>query len=108
MSKRNNLELYKEWERRIALYKTSGLTQSKWCEINEISIHQLKYWLYKIDSSDSSQKSNNKWIPIALEESDEQQNETLNIKVGSASIEVKPGFNPKLLAEVVKALKSVC
>ncbi|WP_444860329.1 IS66 family insertion sequence element accessory protein TnpA, partial [Heyndrickxia sporothermodurans] len=50
MSQRNNPELRKEWERRIALFKASGLTQSKWCEINEISIHQLKYWLYKADN----------------------------------------------------------
>ncbi|WP_165797753.1 IS66 family insertion sequence element accessory protein TnpA [Heyndrickxia sporothermodurans] len=49
MSQRNNPELRKEWERRIALFRASGLTQSKWCEINEISIHKLKYWLYKAD-----------------------------------------------------------
>lgn len=108
MSKRNNPELRKEWERRIALYRKSGLTQSKWCEINEISIHQLKYWLYKVDGSYSSPKPNSKWIPVVLEEPSEQQNEALHIKVGSASIEIKPGFDPTLLAEVVKALKSVC
>ncbi|HAJ4014866.1 IS66 family insertion sequence element accessory protein TnpB [Heyndrickxia sporothermodurans] len=107
MSQRNNPELRKEWERRIALFRASGLTQSKWCEINEISIHQLKYWLYKADNFYSTQDSNSKWIPVTLEES-EQQNETLHINVGSASIVVKPGFNPTLLAEVVKALKSVC
>lgn len=108
MSKGQNLELRKEWDRRIALYRASGLSQSKWCEINEISIHKLKYWLYRIDSPQSIQESNNKWIPVALEESNEQQHETLQIKVGSAAIEVKIGFNPTLLADVVKALKSVC
>lgn len=108
MSKRLNQELHEEWERRIALYRASGLTQSKWCEINEISIHKLKYWLYKVDDSHSTQDSKNKWIPVALGESDEQQNETLTIRVGFASIEVKSGFNSSLLVDVVKVLNTVC
>lgn len=108
MSQRNNPELHKEWERRIALYRASGLTQSKWCEINEISIHKLKYWLYKADSTYSSQKSDDKWIPVELEESSEQLNETLHVKVGPATIEVNPGFNPTMLADVVKVLKNIC
>ena len=54
MSKKLNQELHEEWERRIALYRASGLTQSKWCEINEISIHKLKYWLYKVDDPHST------------------------------------------------------
>jgi hypothetical protein len=49
MSKNPNLELRKEWERRIAVFRASGQTQSKWCEANEISVHQLKYWLKRID-----------------------------------------------------------
>lgn len=36
---------------------------------------------------------NTQWIPITLGESD-NQDEAIQIKVGSASIEVKAGFNP--------------
>ena len=108
MSKRQNPELHKEWDCQVALYRTSGLTQTKWCEINEISVHQLKYWLKKLDNPHSTQESDNKWISVALEETDEQLNEAIQIKVGSVSIEVKPGFNPSLLADVVKDLNSVC
>lgn len=32
-------ELRKEWERRIALFRFSGLIQAKWCEVNEIKFH---------------------------------------------------------------------
>ncbi|PTY87963.1 IS66 family insertion sequence element accessory protein TnpA [Heyndrickxia sporothermodurans] len=64
MSQRNNPELRKEWERRIALFKASGITKYKWCEINEISIHQLKYWLYKADNFYSTQDYNSKCIPV--------------------------------------------
>lgn len=108
MSKNRNLELRKEWERRIAVFRASGLTQTKWCEVNEVSIHQLKYWLKKMDSPHSTQESSNKWVSLALEEPEEAFNETLQVKVGLASIEVQPGFNPSLLADVVKVLKTVC
>jgi hypothetical protein len=32
-------------EKRIADYKASGQTQAKWCESNDISIHQFRYWM---------------------------------------------------------------
>ena len=48
MSKSPNSELRKEWEQRIAAYKESGQTQVKWCEANDISIHQFKYWMKRI------------------------------------------------------------
>lgn len=43
MTKKLNLELRKEWERRIAEYKTNGLLQVKWCEAIGLSIHQFRY-----------------------------------------------------------------
>lgn len=36
-------ELQKEWERRIAVFKTSGQTQVKWCATNDLKVQQLKY-----------------------------------------------------------------
>lgn len=43
-----NKELRYKWEARIASYKSSGQTQAKWCEANQISMHQFKYWYKKI------------------------------------------------------------
>ena len=45
MTKSPNLELRKEWEKRITDCKASGQTQVKWCESNDISIHQFRYWM---------------------------------------------------------------
>ncbi|WP_243293167.1 IS66 family insertion sequence element accessory protein TnpB [Bacillus sp. FJAT-47783] len=106
MAKSPNSELRKEWERRIADYKASGQTQAKWCESNDISIHQFKYWLKKIKDHHNTVKANNLWVPVVIEEPKTKQEvcESLQIKVGSVSIEVTPGFNPSLLAEVIKVL----
>jgi hypothetical protein len=46
-------ELRKVWEQRIADYRKSGQTQANWCKENQLSIHQFKYWLRKIEKSDA-------------------------------------------------------
>jgi hypothetical protein len=108
MSKNPNPELRKKWEQRISAYKASGLTQAKWCEANDISIHQFKYWLKKIKDHQIIRKTNNHWVPVIIEDPKPEAGESIQIKVGASSIEVKPGFNPSLLAEVIKVLKREC
>ncbi|WP_081485576.1 IS66 family insertion sequence element accessory protein TnpA [Bacillus methanolicus] len=92
----------------MAEFKDSGLTQSDWCKTNDLSIHQLKYWLIRIDGSKSIQKTSTQWVPITLEESPSQETDSLQIKIGAVSTEVKTNFNPTLFADVVKVLKTIC
>ena len=110
MSKRSNQELRKEWERRISIYRSSGQTQTNWCKANNISIHQLKYWLKRIEVPKPRITTSPQWVPVELEDSNVENtnNEALQIKVGLASIEVKPGFNPSHLKDVIKVLKTLC
>jgi hypothetical protein len=101
-------ELRKEWERRISVFKASGQTQSKWCAANDLKIHQFKYWLKRIEDSNSTQKNSTQWTSVTIEEATEAADESLHVKIGQASIEVKPGFNPTLLADLVRTLKTLC
>lgn len=102
-------ELQMEWERRIAIFKASGQTQSKWCQVNNLSLHQLRYWLKKIElTTKSAAEPSSKWIPVLMEESPQVPNGTLQIKIGQASIEVNPGFDSTFLAAVVRTLKTLC
>ena len=102
-------ELQEEWERRIALFKASGMSQKKWCQVHHVSIHQLKYWLYNANKPKRVQDTNPKFIPVTVEEElPTYENNTIQVKVGEAVIEVKPDFNPDLLAKVIKVLKTTC
>lgn len=94
MSKSSNPELRKKWEQRISDYKESGLTQTKWCEANDVSIHQFKYWSRKIKDYQIMSKANNQWVPVIIEDPEPVDDESLRIKIGVASIELKSGFNP--------------
>ncbi|MGG1556482.1 IS66 family insertion sequence element accessory protein TnpA [Paenibacillus ferrarius] len=102
-----------EWIARIAEYKASGLTMSAWCSANNRSVEQLKYWLRKLKSFSSSstqQVPSPQWVPLNLAPSVASANLGLPlvVRVGQASIELYPGFNPQLLREIVQALESSC
>jgi hypothetical protein len=109
MSNHSTEEIRKEWEQRIVIYRKSGLTQAQWCEENGLGIHQFKYWLRKIEGPKRSKEAPSKWLPIAVENEETNEcNETIEIKIGQAIIEVKQNSDPTLLANVVKVLKTVC
>lgn len=104
MSKSPNSQLWMEWERRMTDYKASDQTQVQWCQSQNISIHQFRYWSKRIKDH-HTKKLDNPWVPVVIEDPKPELCESIQIKVGSVSIEVNPGFNPTLLAEVIKVLK---
>jgi transposase-like protein len=98
----------KEWEAKIDAYKASGQSASAWCVAHNIKPHQLWYWMRKFKATEPTGKTPTKWLSVEV---DEQSYETISIllvRVGSAEIEVKPGYDPKLLKEVVRTLKALC
>lgn len=100
-----------EWQKKIELQKKSGKNQAEWCRENKISVKSFGYWSRKLrNQSDENQSSESKsveinWIPVNIET---PKNPKLNIKIGSAVIEIEKGFDGDLLSEVVKALAAIC
>lgn len=101
-------ELRKEWERRVARFRSSGQTQVAWCKENNLSLRQLGYWIKQIEKTNSVLEKETKWVPVFLDDNSQGLSETLVIRIGDASIEVKPGFNSSFLVDVVRTLKSLC
>ncbi len=94
-------EQRKEWEERISTYKASGLSMKAWCAANDVKVHQLYYRLGRrrvVKSSDSQ--------PVWLEVTPDldSQSQGLCVRVGKAIIEIRPGFDERLLVSVVRAL----
>jgi len=104
------VEREKEWESRIAEYRASGLSVKEWCAAHDVKPHRLWYWLRrnKTRKPASSVKST-QWLPVEVSEGESMdQNNELVVRVGEASIEVKPGFDPALLSEIVRILVTLC
>lgn len=103
-------ELRKEWEARVAAFKASGQSASVWCAAHDLQPHQLWYWLRKYKPVDSPTVMPSRWLPVEVGElgSSSAQGSALLVRLGQATIEVNPGFNPALLCDVVRALAALC
>jgi len=91
-----------DWAERIAQFQASGQSAAAWCRENNIKDHQLRYRLHRINGRESEPGA--RWLPLLP---DEPNSPTLLIKVGTAAIEVTPGFDPALLRAVVRALSNL-
>jgi len=92
-------ELRDLWASRVAEFKSSGKSVPVWCVANGVSIHQMRYWLRKEQTSASKAIS---WVPIDISNAGLQG--FLLVRVGQVAVEVKPGFDPKLLLDVLRTL----
>ncbi|MCY9663670.1 IS66 family insertion sequence element accessory protein TnpB [Paenibacillus alginolyticus] len=95
------------WTARIAAYRASGQTMKAWCAEHDLTLHQLKYWLYKAQRQVQSVPSATAFRPVAVT-GGIAATESLWIHVGAARIDVRSGFEPKLLRDVVAALTPLC
>ena len=95
------LERQSLWKTRISEFKASGLSIQVWCANQDVKPYQLWYWLRK-DRDVSSSEHGLSWLPLDL--SDDGVQPTLLVRIGRVAIEVKHGFDPKLLLDVVNTL----
>jgi transposase-like protein len=100
-------ERQQQWEARVAAYKASGQGTSAWCAAHDIKPHQLRYWLRKLEPVKAT-ATPSKWLSVEVDEQSNESESSLLIRVGQATVEVKTGFNPALLSDVVRTLAALC
>src|SRR5690554_1191982 len=95
------IEKRQKWESRVTAFKASGQTAADWCSAHDLKIHQLRYWLNKFKSAGEEPiVKETKWLSVEVGElNNSSQPNALPIRVGKATIEVKPGFDPTLLSD---------
>jgi len=98
-------ELYEEWEKRMAEFRASGQSATAWCAAHEINLQRFRYWARKFQVRPQTESTKSvQWLSVKLDESPVSEGTSMNVQVGEASIEVRPGFNPILLKQIVQAL----
>lgn len=111
------LALRNEWATRVTEFKTSGQTAAAWCSTHHLKLHQLKYWLRRQNNLSMAAASTavkaaatpTRWLSVEGSASEAVNLQTpLLIRVGKATIEIVPGFDPELLADAVQALAKSC
>jgi|LSQX01.1.fsa_nt_gb hypothetical protein len=95
------LERQKLWETRIAEFKASGQSAATWARENNIKPNQLYYWLKK-EKRIAEKENTITWLPIDFHKTGSSS--SLPVRIGPAVIEVKPGFAPQHLLDIVNTL----
>ena len=88
------------WIERIAEFEASGLSGAKWCAARGFKENQLSYWRRKLKYQ---QPEDTRWLALDVGEPEP----ALTIKIGQASIELKPGFDQELFVTAVKLLRKL-
>ncbi|MDI3312297.1 MAG: helix-turn-helix domain-containing protein, partial [Thermoanaerobacterium sp.] len=90
----------------MAAFKASGQSASAWCSTHDLKPHQLWYWVRKHKDIDAPDVAPTQWLSVEIEGQNlgNAQGSALLVRLGHATIEVKPGFNPILLSDVVRIL----
>ena len=111
-------DLQELWEKRLSDYRSSGLTQKKWCEQNNIGYGQFRYRLYELakkkenrpDKKERFKKENTstEWIEVQSEEISNGEKADIMIRIGRVSVEVNNGVDVRTLTNVMKAIDGRC
>lgn len=102
-------DLQKKWASIILAYRSSGQTQAAFCKSAGISTRQLSYWLKKEKSNKTNTTQSPRWIPVEVEhKTHASEDQSILIRIGSAEVEVKPGFDQKHLLNVLTVLRALC
>ena len=103
MSQKEREELRQLWVGLVAEFRASGLGQAQWCRQNGYKVRHLHYWLRKFPATDAAASESTTWLPVPVAP-DREATPSLVVRVGSAVIDVQPGFDPDLLRAVVRTL----
>lgn len=107
------IERREEWRKKVAEYQASGQSVAAWCAAQGIKPHMLYYWVKRFaPTAEPTNNTETQWLPISINDENRYKQPIrsggLLVRVGNVVVEVIPGFNPQLLAEVVKALTQPC
>jgi hypothetical protein len=97
------------WRRVVEEFQTSGLSRKQFCEVRKIKGHSLDYWRARFRSEGRSPTTSpTEWIPVRLTEEAKTERCSISLRVGRVEIEVKHGFDARLLAEVLRVVNPPC
>jgi hypothetical protein len=110
MGTKATTETIQYWQRHVEAFNSSGLTREAYSKKNRIKVYQLDYWRKKISRIIRTRKSDspNQWLPLQISDEPIDNNSHIELWIGKVRVEIKRGFDSKLLAEFLRAVGVVC
>lgn len=98
------IELQNLWQERMKDFEKSEQNGKEWCSTQGISLSQFRYWRRKLRLMPAT-PSTHSWMTMDFDRA--QKQESLFVHLGISRIEVHAGFDPDLLADVVRVLRTL-
>jgi hypothetical protein len=97
------------WSKMIAQQHASGLSVTAWCREHAVNHATFGYWRKRLTETDNSPSPEARWLAIDRDEpSHPASDHTLTLRVGRVALDVRPGFDPRLLCDVLTVLEARC
>ncbi|OPZ64746.1 MAG: hypothetical protein BWY85_01001 [Firmicutes bacterium ADurb.Bin506] len=61
-------ERQRQWEARVAEFRTSGLGPARWCREHGVKVKQLYYWLKKSRGAGTEPEATAQWVQVTVAE----------------------------------------
>jgi len=87
------------WRRLLAEQQASGQSITSWCAQQGISLASFYYWRKRVTASTPAAAQ---WLALPVGEA----HDPLWLHIGRVTVEVAPGFDARLLHEVLAVLES--
>jgi hypothetical protein len=106
----SRVELRKQWEQRIRVFRASGQGVAAWCAAHDISVATFHYWLRRFPLLPPSVPAPApvRFLELDMASIPAPEDLSLTLRVGAVTIDVPPGFDPALLRQVVGILTTIC
>ncbi|MEA4884043.1 MAG: helix-turn-helix domain-containing protein [Clostridia bacterium] len=92
-----------KWRPIVDEFLASGHTVSAWSREHGVNSRRLYYWIAKF-REDSRLAEQTRWLQLQTGEPPVSDC-AFEVRVGNATIVVKPGFDPEALTDIVRALE---
>jgi hypothetical protein len=93
-----------------AFASSSGLAREAYSKENGIRKYQLDYWRRKFARFKNTKAvvPTKQWVPLRIANQLPENSSHIDLWIGSVRMEIKTGFDPKLLNEILRAVDSQC
>ena len=98
------------WQRHVEAFKASGLTRKAYSRQAQINIYKLDYWRKKLSGTDTTPEAIpvGQWIPLKISEDETAERAPhIDLWIGRIRVEVKHGFDSRLLAEILRTVDAL-
>ena len=100
-------ELHAFRRQQIEDYRNSSQSAETWCEANAMKVSTLRYWLRRIKDADQPVPEQ-AWATMKLiDKATTAKSTPVMIRVNNFEICLHPGFEPDVLASVIKTLQGI-